>query len=132
MTHLTRHNPDGFEFPGMSQAVRAHGWILVSGQVALDVNGQLVGENDPQAQAEQVFDNIAAALKAAGSSLNDVIKLTCYLTSRDAYPGYSSVKNQRFGQNPPASTVVVVKELLLPGLFMEVEAIAWIGEQKLP
>lgn len=131
MTAITRYNPPGLEIAGMSQAVRAHGWIVVSGQMALDANGEVVGADQPAAQAEQIFRNMEAALREAGASLNDVIKLTCYATDAQAYAAYAAVKQRVFELNPPASTAVIVQALLLPSLSLEVEALAWIGEQGL-
>ncbi len=123
---IERSNPPGTAYTGMSQAVRAGGWIHVSGQVALQ-GGTVVGTGDAQRQAEQCFSNISAALQEAGASLHDVVKLTCYLTDKAAYAGYAAARNQLFTNHPPASTVVVVKELLMPELLMEVEAVAWAG-----
>lgn len=125
MPKIERFNPPGHDFPGMSQAVRAGEWILVSGQVALDADGRVIGEDDAEAQAEQVFRNLRAALEAAGSKLEDVVRLTAYLTDSSAYPGYAAVKNRLCGQHPPASSVVIVSALLLPELLLEVEAVAW-------
>lgn len=112
------------KFPGMSQAVRAGGWVTVSGQVALK-SGKVVGVGDAAAQARQAFANIAASLEAAGSAMSEVVSLRCFLTARSAYSGYAEVKNALFADNPPASTTVIVSELLLPDLLMEIEAVAW-------
>ena len=123
---ITRHDPPGMAFGGMSQAVAAGGWVHVSGQVALR-EGRVVGEGDPAAQAEQCFANLAAALEAAGAGLEHVVKLGCFLTDASAYAGYAAVRNRLFAGGAPASTVVIVKELLVPGLLMEVEAVAFPG-----
>jgi 2-iminobutanoate/2-iminopropanoate deaminase len=121
---IEQFDPPGMRFAGMSQAVRAGDWISVSGQVALR-DGEIVGIGDAAAQAEQCFANIEMALKAAGGTLADVVSLRCFLTVKSAYAGYSEIKNALFAGNPPASTTVVVSELLLPDLLMEVEAMAW-------
>lgn len=123
---ITRHDPPGMAFGGMSQAVVAGGWVHVSGQVALR-EGRVVGQGDPEAQAAQCFENLAAALQAAGAGLGQVVKLTCFLTEASAYAGYAAVRNRLFIGGAPASTVVIVKELLVPGLLMEVEALAFTG-----
>ena len=125
MREIERINPKGMQFNGMSQAVSMAGRILVSGQVALDANGKLVGVNDAAAQARQAFANIEKVLAAAGAKLSDVVKLTCYLTEKSAYNGFSEVRNRLFSEHPPASTVVIVSDLLLAGLLMEIEAEAW-------
>jgi enamine deaminase RidA (YjgF/YER057c/UK114 family) len=120
---IERVNPEGMRFTGMSQATVADGWIQVSGQVALS-NGALVGADDATAQAEQSFANVLAVLAAAGAGPEHVMKLVCYLTDRAAYGGFAAVRNRIFAGHPPASSVVVVKELLVPGLLMEIEAVA--------
>ncbi len=129
MSDIGRFDPPGMRFPGMSQAVRAGGWITVSGQVALK-DGKVVGIGDPAAQARQCFANIEAALAAAGAALSDVVTLRCYLTDPSAYAGYAEVKNVLFANHPPASTTVIISALLLPELLMEVEAAAWIKQLK--
>jgi enamine deaminase RidA (YjgF/YER057c/UK114 family) len=108
----------------MSQAVRAGDLIVLSGQVAFDDGGELVGPNDPAAQAEQCFVNIERLLELAGSSLADVVKLTCFLTDRASYPAYAAAKSRRFSDEGPAGTAVVVHQLLDERLLMEVEVIA--------
>lgn len=122
---IERIDPPGMAFAGMSQAVRAGDWLQVSGQVALR-EGAVVGADDPVAQAEQCFANIGTVLAAAGADLSAVVKLVCYLTERNAYAGFAAVRNRLFAGHAPASSVVVVKELLLPGLLMEIEALAWL------
>ena len=124
-----RFDPPGMRFGGMSQAVRCGDWITVSGQVALK-DGTVVGIGDATAQARQCFDNIAAALAEAGSALDDVVSLRCYLTDMSAYAGYAAVKNVLFAEHPPASTSLIVTALLLPELLMEVEAVAWTGSRQ--
>ena len=120
-----RVDPPGMKFAGMSQAVKCGDFILVSGQVAL-AQGKVVGIGDAADQARQCFANIQTVLEAADAALADVVSLRCYLTSKGAYEGYAEVKNALFAERPPASTTVIVKELLLPDLLMEVEATAWI------
>jgi enamine deaminase RidA (YjgF/YER057c/UK114 family) len=124
VSDIQRFDPPGAKFSGMSQAVRAGGWITVSGQVALK-DGKVVGVGDAAVQARQCFANIAASLEAAGSTLTQVVSLRCFLTAKSAYGGYAEVKNALFADNPPASTTVIVSELLLPDLLMEIEAVAW-------
>jgi reactive intermediate/imine deaminase len=98
--------------------------IYVSGQVAYDANGNLVGEGDIKAQTRQVFDNIKAVLAAAGAGLGDVIKINTYITDQSKFMDMLAVRSEIFGNNPPASTAVVVAGLAFPGLLIEVEAIA--------
>jgi enamine deaminase RidA (YjgF/YER057c/UK114 family) len=123
---IERSNPPGTAYTGMSQAIKAGGWIHVSGQVALR-DGAVVGVGNGEQQAGQCFANIAAALEAAGAKLENIVKLTCYLTDKSAYGGYAAVRNRLLAEQAPASTVVIVKGLLMPELLMEVEAVAWVG-----
>jgi enamine deaminase RidA (YjgF/YER057c/UK114 family) len=114
------HLPSG----AISQAVRAGDLVTVSGQVALGAGGEIVGEGDSHAQAEQVFDNLEAVLRAAGAALSDIISLTCYLVGPEHYPAYAAVRAQRLGAQRPAGTAVIVDSLLDPRFLMEVQALA--------
>ena len=96
----------------ISQAVRAGDLVAVSGQVALGADGQIVGEGDSDAQAEQTFDNLEAVLSAAGAKLSDVISLTCYLVGVEHYPAYAAARARRLGAHRPAGTAVIVDSLL--------------------
>jgi reactive intermediate/imine deaminase len=108
----------------LAQARQIGNAIYVSGQVAYDANGNLVGEGDMQAQTRQVFENIKAVLAAAGAGLEDVIKINSYITDQSKFMDMLEVRKDIFGANPPASTAVVVAGLAFPGLLIEVEAIA--------
>jgi 2-iminobutanoate/2-iminopropanoate deaminase len=117
-------NVGHLEFPGMSQAVRVGDAVYLSGQVALGEDGAVVGRGDPEEQAAQCFRNLAAVLDAAGSSMADVVQLTCYLTDADYFPAYSQAKRRWFTTNPPASTTVVVAALLNADFLIEVAGVA--------
>jgi enamine deaminase RidA (YjgF/YER057c/UK114 family) len=114
-------------FPGTSNAVRSGNFVFIAGQVALAHDGVLVGQGDPTRQAEQCFQNISALAALAGGSLQDIVRLTCYLSAKSAYPGYAKVKASLFPVAPPAGTVVVVKALLDPRFLLEVEATLMLG-----
>jgi reactive intermediate/imine deaminase len=112
---------------GYSQVVEVRGGrtLYISGQIAIDSSGNLVGSGDFSAQVKQVFANLKARLDEAGASFNDVVKLNFYLVDvanlqivRDIRDTYVNRKN------PPASTLVVVKQLVRPDLLVEVDAIA--------
>jgi enamine deaminase RidA (YjgF/YER057c/UK114 family) len=112
-------------FPAMSQGVRAGNLLFLAGQVALDEQGNLIGEGDPRRQAQQIFANIEALAGLAGGSIRDVVRLTCYLSDRRVYPAYAEVKASVFSpdvRTPPAGTAVVVTELLDSRFLLEVEA----------
>ncbi|MBI3300806.1 MAG: RidA family protein [Deltaproteobacteria bacterium] len=108
----------------LAQARQIGDTIYVSGQVAYDAGGNLVGEGDMKAQTRQVFENITAVLAVAGAKLEDIIKINTYITDQSKFMDMLSVRSEIFGANPPASTAVVVAGLAFPGLLIEVEAIA--------
>jgi enamine deaminase RidA (YjgF/YER057c/UK114 family) len=99
--------------------------VAVSGQVAIDGNGELVGPGDPSAQARQVFENMRRCLAAAGLSFGEVIKLTYYLTDMAHLPTVRIVRDEFIDTaHPPASTAVQVVALARPEFLLEVEAFA--------
>lgn len=111
-------------FSHYTDAVRAGDLLFVSGCVALDADGNLVGEGDVVAQTRQVFENIGLCLAAAGASFADVVKVTTFLTNIDDRPAVNEVRKQVFGAAKPASTLVEVSALVLPEFLIEVEAVA--------
>lgn len=99
--------------------------IYLSGQVALDASGELVGRGDFRAQAGQVFENIKVALAAAGADFSHVVKLNIYLLDRSNLPVLREVRDQYVNTAaPPASTLVEVRGLAREDFLLEVEAIA--------
>jgi reactive intermediate/imine deaminase len=119
-------DPEGLPAPisHYANGVRAGDTIYVSGQVALDGQGRLVGPGDVVAQARQALENVKAVLAAGGATLDDVVKVTVYLADVDDRPRVNEVRKAYFGANRPASTLVEVSRLALPGLLVEIEAIA--------
>lgn len=95
--------------------------IYVAGQVPLDPNGNLVGENDIGTQTEFVFEQIKTVLKAAGGSLRDVVKANIYVTDMSQYAKVAEVRNRYFADNPPATTFVEVSKLVREGWLVEIE-----------
>ena len=99
--------------------------VYVSGQVARNEQGQIVGRGDMRAQAEQVFKNIEAALTAAGANLGDVVQLTAYLREISQLAAYREVRERVLGDRPrPASTLVEVKGFVEEDILLEVDVIA--------
>jgi enamine deaminase RidA (YjgF/YER057c/UK114 family) len=116
---------------GYSHVVEARGGrtIYVSGQVALDEKGELVGPRNFRAQTVQVFENLKARLAEAGATFRDVVKLNYYLTDASDLQGLRDTRNRYLNiENPPASTLVVVKQLFREEFLIEVEAIAVANE----
>jgi len=112
---------------GYSQVVEVRGGrtLYISGQIALDTAGNVVGSGDFTAQAKQVFANLKTRLDEAGASFNDVVKLNFYLTDASSLQIVRDVRDTYVNrENPPASTLVVVKQLVRPDLLVEVDAIA--------
>ena len=98
--------------------------LFVSGQVAFDPDGNLVGEGDMARQTEQVFDNLRAALEANGATFDGVVKVTTFLTDMSALEAVRDVRRRYLTDPPPASTTVEVAGLFRPEALIEVEAVA--------
>ena len=111
-------------FSHYTDAVRVGDLLFVSGCVAVDATGSVVGEGDVVAQARQVFTNIGLCLAAVGAGFGDVAKVTTFLTNIDDRARINAVREEFFGSARPASTLVEVSRLVLPELLIEVEAIA--------
>lgn len=109
---------------GYSHARRAGNTLYVSGQVPRTVDNEAVDPGDLEAQVRQVFDNLEAVLVAAGGSPDDIVKLTTYLTHRDQFATWRKVRDSRFREPYPASTLVIVDSLSYPEYLVEVDAIA--------
>jgi enamine deaminase RidA (YjgF/YER057c/UK114 family) len=128
---ITRTNPPELGTPpGYSQVVdvSANRIIFIAGQTALDRDGNLVGKNDFAAQAEQVFRNLAVALKASGCTAANLVKFTVFLTDMGNLGRYRDVRNRFFAsvtpRAAPAVTLVEVSKLYGPDFMIEIEAIA--------
>jgi 2-iminobutanoate/2-iminopropanoate deaminase len=107
-----------------TDAVRVGDLVFVSGCVPVDADGRLVGGDDVVEQARQTFANVGAVLAAAGSSFADVAKVTVFLTDVDDRAKINPVRQEVFGDSRPASTLVEVSRLAIPGAKIEVEAVA--------
>jgi len=107
-----------------TDAVRVGDLLFVSGCVPVDADGRLVGGDDVVAQARQAFANVGAILEAAGASFADVAKVTIFLTDVDDRSKINPVRQELFGGARPASTLIEVPRLAIPGAKVEVEAVA--------
>jgi len=125
---VKRTNPPALSKPtGYTHVVEVTGpakTIYVSGQIAYDKDGKLVGAGDMKAQAEQVFKNLQAALDAAGAKFSDVVKMNSYITDMSKVQAVRDVRTRYFGETTPASTFVQVAGLVRPELLLEVEVVA--------
>jgi 2-iminobutanoate/2-iminopropanoate deaminase len=114
-----------------TDAVRAGGFLYVSGIVPVDGEGRLVGGDDVVAQARQVLENMRAVLEAGGSSFEDVVKVTIFLTDVDDRPLINPLRQEAFGDARPASTLVEVPRLAVEGAKIEIECVAVVPEARL-
>jgi len=116
---------------GYSHVVEVRGGrtLYVSGQIALDRDGKLVGEVGFGAQVVQVFENLKSRLEEGGATFKDVVKLNYYLTDGSALPTLRDIRNRYLNvEQPPASTLVVVKQLFREDFLVEIEAVAVVGD----
>jgi 2-iminobutanoate/2-iminopropanoate deaminase len=107
-----------------TDAVVADGWIWISGTLALDASGALIGGDDVVAQAERVLENIGALLKEAGAGFEDVVKVTVFLLRIEDRAAVNTVRRRFFGESRPASTLVEVSAFVVPEALVEIDAVA--------
>lgn len=99
--------------------------VFISGQVPMDQSGRIVALSNFRGQAEQVFQNLDRALRAAGATFRDVVKLNYYVLDITQLPTLREVRDNYVNRAaPPASTLVQVPALFTPGILLEVEAVA--------
>ncbi len=122
--HRIRIEPDWHDQFKISPGYRVGDLVIVSGQAAIDDAGSIVGVDDFDSQAEQAFANLRRVLEAAGSSLEQVIKVTIYLTDMSNFPKIVELRARYFSRPWPADTIVGVTALALPELQIEIEAMA--------
>jgi len=113
-----------------TDAVRFGDLLFLSGVAPLDEHLRLVGGDDVAAQARQVFLNMERLLKAAGAGFSDILKVTVYLTDVADRPKINPIRQEFFGETRPASTLIGVKALALPGMKIEIEAVAGLAPDK--
>jgi 2-iminobutanoate/2-iminopropanoate deaminase len=126
-----------FMVPGMSEpvshfthVVRAGRLVFVSGCVATDAEGRVVGGNDVVAQTRQVHENIKRCLAAAGATFADICKVTVFLRSIGDREKVNTVRQEYFGAHRPASTLVEISRLVRDDYLVEIEATAVLPERR--
>jgi 2-iminobutanoate/2-iminopropanoate deaminase len=122
--------PDPMERFNISQGFRVGDLLIISGQTAHNEQGVLIGLNDFDAQAKQVFHNLDTVLRAGGSSLDAVIKVNIYLTDMGYFSKIVNLRKQYFSMPYPADTIVEVNALASPGMMIEIEAVALVNGKK--
>lgn len=121
----------GIRVPGLAEpishytdAVRAGDTVYISGLVATDQHGQVIGVGDVVAQARHIFRNLGLVLEAVGGTPADVAKVTVFMRDVTQRPAINPVREDFFGAHRPASTLVEVSRLVHDDLLLEVEAVA--------
>jgi reactive intermediate/imine deaminase len=113
-----------------SHAIAAGGFLFISGQVALDEKGQVVGKGNIEIQTDQVMKNIQKILSAENATFDDIVKIRVNLVNLEDRQRFHIVRKRYFKENLPASTLVVVQSLVDKDLLVEVEAVAYLEPQK--
>jgi enamine deaminase RidA (YjgF/YER057c/UK114 family) len=109
---------------GYSHAAKAGNTLYIAGQIANDIDGNLVGPGDIERQARQVFTNLKNILEEAGGNLSDIVKMTTFLTHYDFIKGYRKVRSEWLTEPCPPNTLLIIESLALPEFMIEVEATA--------
>jgi len=109
---------------GYSHVAKVGNMLFVAGQIALDPDGNLVGENDIESQVRQVYTNLRSILTEFGGDLTSIVKKTTYLTDRSSLDAFRKVRNQFFSDPFPPNTLLFINGLARPEYLVEIEAIA--------
>lgn len=117
-------DPDPLAPYAISPGWKAGGLLFLSGQAAIDESGAIVGAGDFEAQLAQTFANIDRVLAAGGSSRDQIVKVTIYLTDMANFPAMVEARKRYFAEPWPADTIVEVQALALPELMVEIDVIA--------
>jgi len=110
-----------------SHGWRAGGFIYVTGTGPIGPDGKVVGETIEE-QTHQAIDNVAAVLKAEGATLSDVIKVSVHLSDTNLFRRYDAAYRERFAPPYPARTTVGSDLHQVPGMLIEIEAVAYVGD----
>jgi len=126
---IQRINPDGMTRPTTYSHVVRYGELLfLAGQVAVDGEGNVVGEGDMRAQVRQVMENLKKVLASQGAGFGDVLKVTIYTTDVAAYRETGDIRAGYWTDGVPASTLVQIDQLARPVFLVEIEATAIAAE----
>jgi len=117
---------------GYSRAIRVGPFVHVTGTLAVDDEGRLVGPGDAAKQAEAIFDRIEWALDQCGSRMDEVVRCRIYVMDIADQQAIGAVHHRRLGAALPATTMVQVSGLALEGALVEIEAEAIIGDGSTP
>ena len=109
---------------GYSHVAKAGNTLYIAGQIAKDLEGNLVGKGDFETQVRQVFTNLQSILEEAGGRMQNIAKMTTFLTHYNYIETYRSVRDEFFQEPYPANTLLFIESLALPDFMVEIEAIA--------
>ena len=122
---IERKSPPGMTQPAAySHLVTYDSLMFIAGQVALDSEGNVVGEGDMAAQFRQVLENLKTVLAAEAADFSDVVKINIFTTDVDRFRESAAIRSEYFGDHAPASTLVQIERLARPEFLVEIEAIA--------
>jgi 2-iminobutanoate/2-iminopropanoate deaminase len=131
MSGIQRLRLEGVLPPPVSHycdAVRAGDALYISGIVAMDQDGRVIGKGDPARQTEQILEYIARVLAHVGADFSKVTSVLIHLTNMDDRARINPVRIRYFGEHRPASTLVQVTSLIHPDLLVEITSTAYLGE----
>jgi len=112
-----------------TDAVRFGDLLFISGLAGVDKDMRLVGADDAALQTRQIFENMKLVLAAAGADFGDILKVTVYLTDIDDRKIINPVRAEYFGSARPASTLIEVSRLAIPGMKVEIEAVVGLRQK---
>lgn len=115
---------------GYSRAVRVDDRVFVTGTTAFDESGEIIGKDDPYAQAAKCIENIKTALEGAGASLHNVVRTRMFVTNIDQWEEIGKAHAAYFGDIKPATSMIEISRLIHPDMLVEIEADAIIGSEK--
>ena len=123
--NIERINPAGMtQTTNYSHLVKYENLMFIAGQVALDGDGNVVGEGDMAAQFRQVLENLKTVLASEGADFSNIVKINIFTTDADRLREHLAIRAEYFGDYAPASTLVQIDRLARPVFLLEIEAIA--------
>ena len=121
-------NPKNIHWPlGFSHMVRVDDTLHISGQLALDQEGNIVGKGNIALQTEKAYENLKKCLESVGATMHDIVMLRIFVTDLDAFDKTRDIRKKYFGKYRPATTGLQISRLYFPDAMIEIEATAVIG-----